>query len=142
MSAYKPTSWGRTRRPKDIKQQLPTTKQTATTVAVTALSDLNSDLNDATAGQNGYSTENQRFLHVLVKTNNSKSVAIYGYNYAFGEWAPLYLSLGNATMTAATATTGGGGEAQMYIFDIAGVDRVAFVSSDAPGTVRAACSTF
>ena len=142
MSAYKPTSWGRTRRPKDIKEQLPTTKQTATTVAVTAASDLNSDLNDGTAGQNGYSTENQRFLHVLVKTNNSKSVTIYGYNYAFGEWAPLYLSLGNATMTAATATTGGSGEVRMYIFDIAGVDRVAFVSSDAPGTVRAACSTF
>ena len=81
-------------------------------------------------------------MHVLVKTNNSKSVTIYGYNYAFGEWAPLYLSLGNATMTAATATTGGSGEVRMYIFDIAGVDRVAFVSSDAPGTVRAACSTF
>jgi len=142
MSAYKPTSWGRTRRPKDIKQQLPTTKQTATTVAATALSDLNADLNDATAGQNGYSTENQRFLHVLVKGGNSKSAAIYGYNYAFGEWAPLYLSLGNATMTAATVTTGGSGEVRMYIFDIAGVDRVAFVSSDAPGTIRAACSTF
>ena len=142
MSAYKPTSWGRTRRPKDIKEQLPTTKQTATTVAISTVGNLAAGLDSGTVGRNGYSTENQRFLHVLVKTNSSKSVAIYGYNYAFGEWAPLYLSLGNATMTAATATTGGGGEAQMYIFDIAGVDRVAFVSADAPGTVRAACSTF
>ena len=142
MSVLKATSWGRTRRPKNLSQHLPTTKQAATTVAITAVADLNNDLNDATEGQNGYSTENQRFLHVLVKTNNSKSVVIYGYNYAFGEWAPLYLPLGDATHTEATATTGSGGEAKQYIFDIAGVDRVAFVSSDAPGTVRAACSTF
>jgi hypothetical protein len=142
MSVYKATSWGRTRRPKHLVEHLPTTKQGATTVAVTAESDLNNNLNDGTEGQNGYSTENQRFLHVLVKTNNSKSVAIYAYNYAFGEWAQLFLPLGNATHTAAVATTGSGGEAIHYIFDIAGVDRVAFVSGDAPGTVRAACSTF
>ena len=142
MSVLKATSWGRTRRPKHLVEHLPTTKQTATTVTITAAGDLNSDLNDGTEGQNGYSTENQRFLHVLVKTNNNKSVVIYGYNYAFGEWAPLYLPLGNATHTEATATTGTSGEARHYIFDIAGVDRVAFVSGDAPGTVRAAMSTF
>ena len=142
MSVLKATSWGRTRRPKHLVEHLPSSKQAATTVAITAVADLNSDLNDGTAGQNGYSTENQRFLHVFVKTNNNKSVVIYGYNYAFGEWAPLYLPLGNATHTEATATTGSSGEARHYIFDIAGVDRVAFVSGDAPGTVRAACSTF
>ena len=143
MSIYKATSWGRTRRPKHLVQHLPTTKQAATTVAVTAVGDLNSDLNDGTAGQNGYSTENQRFLHVLVKTNNNKSVVIYGYNYAFAEWAPLYLPLGNGTHAEAIATTGGSGTgARHYIFDIAGVDRVAFVSGDAPGTVKAAWSTF
>jgi len=142
MSVLKATSWGRTRRPKHLVEHLPVNKQTATTVAITAAGDLNSNLNDATEGQNGYSTENQRFLHVFVKTNNSKSVVIYGYNYAFGEWAPLYLPLGNATHTEATATTGSGGEAKHYIFDVAGVDRVAFVSSDAPAIVRAAMSTF
>ena len=143
MSVLKATSWGRTRRPKHLVEHLPTTKQTATTVAITAAGDLNSDLNDGTAGQNGYSTENQRFLHVFVKTNTGKSVVIYGYNYAFGEWAPLYLPLGNGTHAEATATTGGSGTgARHYIFDIAGVDRVAFVSGDPPATVRAACSTF
>ena len=143
MSVLKATSWGRTRRPKHLVEHLPTTKQTATTVAITAEGDLNSDLNDGTAGQNGYSTENQRFLHVLVKGGNSKSVEIYGYNYAFGEWSVLmFKTPSGAGYTELAATTGGSGGARQYIFDIAGVDSVAFVSSDAPTVVRAACSTF
>ena len=62
MSVLKATSWGRTRRPKHLVEHLPVNKQTATTVAITAAGDLNSNLNDATEGQNGYSTENQRFF--------------------------------------------------------------------------------
>ena len=142
MSVHKHHSWGRTRRPKHLSEHLPSTKQAQTDVAVTTVLNLSNSLNDTTEGRNGYSTENQRFLHVLVKTNNSKSVDIYGYNYAFAEWAPLYLPLGNGTHNAAVATTGTSGEARQYIFDIAGVDRVAFVSADAPGVIRAACSTF
>lgn len=142
MSVHKYSSWGRTRRPKHLVEHLPSSKQPAIAVAHTTSGNLSDALNSATAGRNGYSTENQRFLHVLVKTNNSKSVEIYGYNYAFGEWAPLYLPLGNATHTAAAATTGSSGEARHYVFDIAGIDRVAFVTADAPGVVRAACSTF
>lgn len=144
MAVYIPTSWGRTRRPKHLKEHLPTagTKQSATSVTLVAGADLAAGLASTDPGENGYSTENQRYLHVLVKTNNSKSVAIWGYNYAFAEWAPLYIPLGNATMSLASATTGGSGEARQYIFEIAGVDRVAFVSGDGPGTVRAACSSF
>lgn len=143
MSIYKATSWGRTRRPKHLVEHLPTSKQTATTVAITTEVNLNSDLNDGTAGQNGYSTENQRFLHVLVKGGNSKSVKIYGYNYAFAEWSVLMFKTPSGVgYTELTATTGGSGGARQYIFDIAGVDRVAFVSSDAPTEVRAAMSTF
>ena len=142
MATYKATSWGRTRRPKHLRDTVPESKQAATTVTVVASTDLHDDLDSTVAGENGYPTENQRFLHVLVKGGTSKSVVIYAYNYAFAEWAPLNISLGNATMSAATATTGGSGEAQMYIFDIAGVDRVAFTSGDAPTTTRAACSTF
>lgn len=147
-STYRtPNSWGRTRRPKELYQHLPgDQRQAPSKVEVTTLSDLNGNLNDATEGQNGYSTENQKFLHVFVKHSSAaqKTVAIYGFNYAFGEWAPLLISLGNATNTAATASTGGSGENRMYIFDVSGVDRVAFVASgtDAPSRVRAACSTF
>tara|TARA_R100001015_G_C4622582_1_gene180077 strand:- start:1463 stop:1894 length:432 start_codon:yes stop_codon:yes gene_type:complete len=143
MAAYIPTSWGRTRRPKHVREQLPPTKQTATTV--TAVTSLSADLNSGDPGKNGYATENQRYLHVLVSdASSAKSVDIYGYNYAFGEWAPLMLSLGNATFTKATATAGGSGAdpVREYIFEIAGVDRVAFFTADAPTTVRAACSTF
>ena len=150
MSTYTATSWGRTRRPKHLSDDNVVStfqgKTTGTNVAVTAVADLNSTLNDATEGQNGYSTENQKFLHVFVKHSSAaqKSVNIYGYNYAFAEWSPLLLSLGNATNTAAVATTGASGEGQLYIFDISGVDRVAFVAapSDAPSRVRAACTTF
>lgn len=143
MSVYKASSWGRTRRPKQLYERLPTEgKQSATSVALVTGASLSADLTSTTAGQNGYSTENQRYLHVLVKTNNSKSLTIWGYNYAFAEWAPVYLSLGNAVMTKAVATTGSSGEAQLYVFEIAGIDRVAFVSGDGPDVVRAACSTF
>jgi len=146
MSVYKATSWGRTRRPKHIEEQIPPAKQAATTVAGAAA--LSADLTSTTLGQNGYATENQRYLHVLVKdASSNKSVVIYGFNYAFGEWAPLMLPLGNATFTKATAAAGTGGAVREYIFEIAGVDRVAFYvesadAADIPSTIRAACSTF
>jgi len=145
MATYKATSWGRTRRPKHLEEQIPPTKQAATTVTVVASGDLSADLNSTTAGENGYATENQRYLHVLVKDNSGvKPVDIYGFNYAFGEWAPLLLPLGNATFTKATASSGGSGAVQEYIFEIAGVDRIAFVNggSGIPTICRAACSTF
>jgi hypothetical protein len=141
MSTYKATSWGRTRRPKHLDENVPPSIQAQTHVTAVAGSSLSASLVGTNAGENGYVTENQRYLHVLVKTGNSKSVAIWGFNYAFGEWAPLYITLGSGVNTAAIATVPSSGEGH-YIFEIAGVDRVAFVSSDSPGTVRAACSTF
>ena len=147
MAVHTPTSWGRTRRPKHLHDDNPITdKQGASRVTVVTSDSLNDDLNDATAGENGYSTENQRFLHVFVKHSGSgsKTVTIWAYNYAFGEWAPLLLPLGNATHTAPVASTNSDGTSRFYIFDISGVDRVAFTASgtDAPATCRAACSTF
>lgn len=147
MSVYKADSWGRTRRPKHLaNDNAVSSKQSVSRVIVSDASDLNSDLDDATEGQNGYSTENQKFLHVFVKHNSAaaKSVIIYGYNYAFGEWAPLLLPLGNATHTAATASCNSDGTSRIHVFDISGVDRVAFTASptDAPFTVRAACTSF
>lgn len=147
MSVYKATSWGRTRRPKHLSDDnVISDKQLPTTVTVVLASNLNNDLDDATAGENGYSTENQRFLHVFVKHSSSgtKTVTIYGYNYAFAEWAPLLIPLGNATHTAPVASTNSDGTSRLHIFDVSGVDRVAFTASgtDAPSTCRAACSTF
>ena len=142
-------SFGNTRRPKTLSTPATVvggTLETARTVAVATSGTLAPALDSATEGRNGYATENQRFLHVQVEGSNSKVVQIFGYNYAFGVWAPLYApeSAGDAALSYRSfkATTASNGSAVMYIFDIAGVDRVAFVTADTPGSVKAACSSF
>ena len=141
MSIYKATSWGRTRRPKHLSENVPPTFQTQTAVTAIAGASLNSNLAGTNAGENGYVTENQRYLHVLVSGGAARTVAIWGFNYAFGEWAPLFITLGGGSNAQAIATVPAGGEGH-YIFEIAGVDRVAFVTANSPDDVRAACSTF
>ena len=106
MSVYKATSWGRTRRPKQLTDDHAVPdfqgKTTGTSVQVMnalpgAVGGLSNDLTGTSVGQNGYATENQRFLHLFLKHSAgvNKTVQVYGYNYAFGEWAPLFISLGN-----------------------------------------------
>jgi len=145
MANYIASSWGRTRRPKNMSEDVPSSIQTATTVTVVAAAALSDNLTGTNAGENGYITENQRFLHVWVNHDSaaSKEIEVYAYNYAFGAWAKLFLPLGNGTSSEVVASNGGTGPtAHMFVFEIAGIDRVAFVSADAPATVRAACSTF
>ena len=144
------SSWGRTRRPKTVstvaKSAAPGgTLETARVVAASEVGDLAANLDSGTEGQNGYATENQRFLHVTVSAANNKSVKIYVYNYAIRVWSALMVNDGDGTFSRFTASTAASATAalqpQTFIFDIAGADRVAFVSSDAP-TVHAACTTF
>jgi len=152
MATYIPTSWGRTRRPKHLHDDNPVPefqgKTTGTSVAiVTNPANFNDALTSTTEGENGYSTENQRFLHLFVKDNDAtgKSINLYAYNYAFGEWSPLLLPLGNATMTAVNCGSGGtAGQGQLFIIDVSGVDRVGFYQNgtDKPDRVRAAFTTF
>ena len=153
MSVYKATSWGRTRRPKQLTDgnAVPDFqgKTTGTNVEIVGnTTHFANDLDSAIEGRNGYATENQRFLHLFVKHSAgvNKTVQVYGYNYAFGEWAPLFISLGNATMTQVICGTGTtGGQGQLHIIDVSGVDRVGFFSaaSDAPDqSTRAAFTTF
>tara|TARA_Y100000114_G_C11738630_1_gene317695 strand:- start:1023 stop:1484 length:462 start_codon:yes stop_codon:yes gene_type:complete len=153
MSVYKATSWGRTRRPKQLTDgnAVPDFqgKTTGTSVEIVGnTTHFANDLDSAIEGRNGYATENQRFLHLFVKHSAgvNKTVQVYGYNYAFGEWAPLFISLGNATMTQVICGTGTtGGQGQLHIIDVSGVDRVGFFSaaSDAPDqSTRAAFTTF
>jgi hypothetical protein len=91
----------------------------------------------------------------LVDKNNSTnlSVTVYGYNHAFGKWAPLN-TLGVETgvdgtpvvVTVADSTTAEGSQTaanrEMVTVEIAGVDRVAFVGTTADVRCYAACSTF
>ena len=62
MSIYKATSWGRTRRPKHMVEDVPASKQTAITVTTVAAGDLSDALTGTNAGENGYATENQIML--------------------------------------------------------------------------------
>ena len=151
MSNYVATSWGRTRRPKEMGEHLPdstynTSPTRANITMVSAHGDLHAALDSSVEGENGYATENQRYLHVLIKQNNtdSKTVQIYCYNYAFKEWGPLLLKSTHASghEIATVTTTGVADLPGYYIFDISGIDRVAFVSAAPPTRIRAACSTF
>ena len=156
MSIYKATSHGRTRTPKGLSDNSPVgstiTLRTASQVTlVAAATSLNDDLNDATLAENGYKTENQRYLHLLVGNGTAldaaagaRTVTVYGYNYAFGKWAPL-LDINGSAVTL-TAPDNNGVEAiagrKSQAFEISGVDRVAFIGVAAVVICYAACSTF
>jgi hypothetical protein len=150
MSVLKATSWGRTRGPKTL---VGVQGGEVDVVAVSTLTDVT----------DGYSTENQRFLHVLLVDKNASTnltVTIYGYSHAFQKWFPLetltqgLLNSSNAATlvsAAATITVADSGEAEadqdaadrkMSIFNISGIDRVAFVGTTADVRCYAACSTF
>ena len=100
----------------------------------------------------GVKTENARFLHLyLHDTNgdNSDTLTVYGYNYAFGRWSILQVPM-NFTGTTATASTvdatyGFFQDAEMHVIPILGIDKVYFVSSEANDSsleFSAAISTF
>ena len=134
-----PKSWGRTRGPKNIGGY---NGEEVEVVVVGSLSDVN----------NGYSTENQRYLHVLLVDKNvgtSLTVTLYGYNHAFELWAPLNTLNGSTAATVVKSDIGDIAEAaqeaddrELVTFEIAGVDRVAFVGVTAHVRCYAACSTF
>ena len=138
MSTHKYSNFGRTRQLKNIAGEH---QKEADVVAVASLD----------ASSDGYSTESQRFLHVLVIDKNASTalaVTVYGYAHAFGKWFPLNQINGS---TAATVTVADSGAAEgdqtaanreMVTFEIAGIDRVAFVGTTADVRVLAACSTF
>ena len=118
------------------------TKQTAITVTAVVSGSLNSYLTGSGAGENVYALVNARYVHVSVKDAAQKNITLYGYDYAFGEWAKIMHQVEGTGYTEMVATSNTDGQARLYIFELDGIDRVAFVSADAPGTIRAAASTF
>ena len=150
MSTYIATSWGRTRRPKALADNnVISSKETPSSVTVIAVaSSLSAALSSTTAGENGYVTENQKFLHVYVDdltgTDDDLSVLIYGYTYASGKWAPLLEHDGDGTRSIMEPSCGTSGVGQHFIYKIEGIDRIAFVKSSTaiPDNVFAACTTF
>jgi hypothetical protein len=137
MAIHKHNSWGRTRCPKNVAGPHGTEASVEVVGALVNVTD-------------GYATENQRYLHVLA-TNGSandsaaaaRTVTLYGYSHATVKWSKL--SDGGGTM-AITAPDNDGTEAvagRAYrVFEIHGIDRVAFVGVAADTKVWASCSTF
>ena len=144
------TSWGRTRSPKNLAGPPGT--------AVTLEANTN-NLLGTSASTAGYATENQRYLHVLVTDLNDTAPAaltIFGYCHAFQRWFELPQSFrpvgANSAPTAASITVADSGRAvavqvpsdrEYRVYEIVGVDRVAFVHEDSTEVdVFAACNTF
>ena len=116
MATHKHTSWGRTRSPKNILSS----HRTGTDASGTVLT-----CNSATSA--AFSTENQRFLTVHLKTYNT-SFKVQGYMHASGEWADIK---GGPTINAVG----------IWTVEINGIDQVRFVTGGNT-TLFAACSTF
>jgi hypothetical protein len=143
MSNYIATSWGKTRQLKNIAGPH------GTEITLAAVGDLD-------AVTDGYSTESQRYLHVLVIDKNdggNLGVTVYGYSHAFGKWFPLKTHgvTGAVTGTAVVVTVANSSTAEgsqtaahreMVTVEISGIDRVAFVGDSDDIRVIAACSTF
>ena len=151
MSQFKNTSWGRTRTPKGLGDDtVLTNNRTAAQVTTIAAGATHDALDSTAAGENGYSTENQRFLHILIEDNSTdNTLTLHSYNYAFGKWAQLYIpAAGNQATAEATYVeakwTSISGKKQIVV-PIDGIDRIAFIDDgnhDGNFKVFAACSTF
>ena len=128
MSVHKYNSWGRTRQPKNLAGAHGTEVATSTS--------------DPSVVTEGYATENQRYLHLLLDTTTStdnRTVTVFGWYHAFGVWVPLVDTAGTAVTIAANSGT------THKIYEIAGVDRVYFkINStlDGDDEMFAAGSTF
>ena len=148
MSVHKYNSWGRTRSPKNLVGE-----QGGEVELVESLSALAGNT-AGTAGTKGYATENQRFLHVLVEDSgedDGETVTVFGYCHAFLRWFPLSTTIGGGTEVSIAGEDASNvvpasqtpDKRQYRCYEIAGIDRVAFLADDASEVnVFAACSTF
>jgi hypothetical protein len=151
--AFKYSSWGRTRSPKNLAGDPGT--------AITLEANTN-DLRAGAAGYKttGYATENQRYLHVLVEDRHAggsdpTAITVFGYCHAFERWFEVPQSFdpvgANTGPTAASIDAADSGrtnanqvpsDREYRVYQIVGIDRVAFVGDDDLANVFAACSTF
>ena len=155
MSAHRYTSRGRTRQPKNVALNYHSGGyshflNSGSVDIVTSAGSLSASLDSTTAGENGYDTENQQFLHLCVRTTGSRGAVIdvYGYNRQFGAWGQLktpqktdeanfYDSMINVSVSGSPSST------HYVSFPINGVDRVAFVCSNTEDVILyAAGSSF
>ena len=153
MSTHVYSSRGRTRQPKNL--ELPNftsgayAKVNGPVALVTNASDLNETLASSTAGQNGYDTQNQNYLHLCLRTTGSSagSFTIYAYNRCFGTWGKLRIPITKpaastaASMYVAASFAGSTSAVEYIVVPIHGIDRVAFVGTANDLILYAAGST-
>jgi len=146
-------SWGRTRSPKNLAGSVGT--------AISLEANTNNMLGSASGYKLvGYATENQRYLHVLVTDAHGDgapgAITIFGYCHAFERWfeigeTHMVSQVDNTAVTAASITAANSGNAdtaqvpsdrEYRLYEIVGIDRVAFVGDDDESNVYAGASTF
>ena len=138
MTVYTATSWGRTRRPKNI-----TGKDTQHITGSTLLLLNSLDAGDLHEMNGVYKTENQRFLHLHCSGSTSGINDVYTYMYASACWSTLqHVDPTDGTRSGVSASAD-----QHIVVEIAGIDLIAFnTGSSAPPTSNvgnfAALSTF
>jgi len=161
MSVHRYTSRGRTRQPKNVKMShhAGTTAEPITYAhfrnsgsvdIVASEAALDNDLTSSIAGNTGYNTENQQFLHLAVETTGSDGavISVYGYNRQFGTWGQLKIPLrqdqSSFQNTLLDVQVSGSPNSTYYLsFPINGIDRVGFVCADTKDVVLyVAGSTF
>jgi hypothetical protein len=132
MSIYKPSSWGRTRRPKapeNVDKNLIT--------GSTGLAALNALSETQFVAVNGcYRTENQRYMHLMCSGSSTVS-NVYAYNYASGFWHELMTVKPSDGDLLSIAV----GNDEHRIVDIAGADWIS-IKSGSNSVVTMAFSTF
>ncbi len=133
MSVHKYTSWGRTRRPKNITGTDGVAANQTTIANLTGL-DLANTPSNATPDNGVYKTENQRFLHI--HCSGSQTVTnVYCFLYATQQWSELqHLNSANGARSS-IACSGN----EYIVVDINGADLIAVAGSNNP---KLAFSTF
>ena len=137
MSVHKYTSWGRTRRPKNITGQDGCFVTGSTIAALTGLSTSN-----FTPSNGVYKTENQRYMHIHCSGSNSGVDKVYTYLYATQQWSELVVLNPGASNTLVSVSCGTN---QTRIVDIQGADLIAVTTGSATFLANAnylAFSTF
>ena len=137
MSVHKYSSWGRTRRPKNITGT-DGVKVTGTTIGALSALDIAGTGSHASATNGVYKTENQRYLHLHASGSSSGCDNIYTYLYASQQWSELHGT--NSTTGARYSISVDSNE--HIVVDIAGADLIAFNTGSNSDGVYAAFSTF
>ena len=132
-----PTSWGRTRQPKNIAGD----QQVYIHGGISG----NMPTVEPSGASVGYTTENQRYLHLYWKadqTNTDHTVTVWGYSHASQQWSELY----DVNGTEIKLTTSNQAVNFSRVFEVSGIDKVYFRQSGDPLAVTdlfaAAASTF